>query len=115
MINYNCIVKCFHVSVLVLVNAFNSSTWSGMCPGSGEWWLHKEVLNLQNFVIFNKYAQTVSRIPCRHFKVASKNKHFIYADILVLVVILSEWWLFYHSGGRGRPLPTAVGTSLLGT
>ena len=61
----------------------------------------------------------MSRIPCRHFKVASKTKHFIYADILVLVsefvvvVILSEWWLFYHSGGRGRPLPTAVGTSLM--
>ena len=36
---------------------------------------------------------------------------FIHADILVLVnefvvVILSEWW-------SGRPLPTAVGTSLL--
>ena len=43
---------------------------------------------------------------------------FILADILVLVseflvvVILSEWWLFYHSGSRGRPLPTTVGTSL---
>ena len=43
---------------------------------------------------------------------------FIHADILVLVseflvvVILSEWWLFYQNGGRGRPLPTAVGTSL---
>ena len=69
-------------------------------------------------MIFNIYAQIVSRIPCRHFKVASKNKHFIHADILVLVsefvvvVILSKWWLFYHSGGWGRPLPTAVGTSL---
>ena len=64
----------------------------------------------------------MSRIPCRHFilcKVASNTKHFILADILVLVseflvvVILSEWWLFYQSGGRGRPLPTAVGTSLV--
>ena len=64
-------------------------------------------------MIFSIYAQVVSRIPCRHFilcKVASKTKHFILADILVLVgeilvvVILSEWWLFYQSGGRGRPL-----------
>ena len=45
----------------------------------------------------------------------------IHADILVLVsefvvvVILPEWWLFYQSGGRGRPLPTAVGTSLIHT
>ena len=34
------------------------------------------------------YAQIVSRIPCRHFvlcKVASKIKHFIHADIIVLV------------------------------
>ena len=44
---------------------------------------------------------------------------FIHADIVVLVskfvvvVILSEWWLFYLSGGRCRPLPTTVGTSLL--
>ena len=61
------------------------------------------------------------RIPFRHFilcKVASKTKYFIFADILVLVseflmvVILSEWWLFYQNGGRGQPLPTAVGTSL---
>ena len=84
-----------------------------MCSGLGEWWLHKGVLNLQNLVIFNIYAQIVSRIPCRHFilcKVASKTKHFILADILVLVseflvvVVLSKWWLFYQSGGRGRPL-----------
>ena len=64
-------------------------------------------------MIFNIYAQTVSRIPCRHFvlcKVASKTRLsiFIHADILVLVsgflvvVILSEWWL----------VPTTVGTSL---
>ena len=75
-------------------------------------------LNLQNLVIFNIYAQIVSS---RHFilcKVASKTQNFILADILVLVseflvvVILSEWWLFYQSGGQGRPLPTAVGTSL---
>ena len=69
-----------------------------MFPGLEAWWLHKGVLNLRNLVIF---AQTVSRIPCRHFvlcKVASKTKHFIHTDILVLVsefvvvVILSEWW-----------------------
>ena len=49
---------------------------SGMCPGLGEWWL-----GFKNLVIFNIHAQTVSRIPCRHFvlsqcKVASKTKHF---------------------------------------
>ena len=38
-----------------------------MCPGLGEWWLHKEALNLLSLVIFNIYAQTMSRIPCRHF------------------------------------------------
>ena len=44
---------------------------------------------------------------------------FILADILVLVseflvvVILSEWWLFYQSSGRGQPLLTAVGTSII--
>ena len=89
-----------------------------MCPGLEEWWLHKIILNLRNLVIFNIYAQIVSRIPWRHFvlcKVASKTKH---ADILalgkfVVVVILSEWWLFYLSGGRCRPLPTTVGTSLV--
>ena len=43
---------------------------------------------------------------------------FIHVDILVLVsefvvvAILSEWWLFFLSGGRHRPLPTSVGTSL---
>ena len=45
-----------------------------MCPGLRGWWLHKGVLNLRNFVIFNIYAQAVSKIPCRHFilcKVAS--------------------------------------------
>ena len=50
-----------------------------MYPGLGGWWLHKEVLNLRNLVIFNMYAQTVSRIPCGHFvlcKVASKIKYF---------------------------------------
>ena len=38
-----------------------------------------KVFNLGNLVVFNMYAQTVSRIPCRHFvlrKVASKTKHF---------------------------------------
>ena len=37
---------------------------TGMYP---EWWLHKGILNLRNLVIFNISAQTVSRIPCRHF------------------------------------------------
>ena len=74
-----------------------------MCPGLGEWSLHKGilkgVLNLRNLVI---YPQIVSMVPCRHLvlcKVASKTTSiFIRADILVLVseflvvVILSEWW-----------------------
>ena len=92
-----------------------------MCSSLGESWLHKGILNLRNLVIFNIYAQIVSRIPWRHFvlcKVASKTKHFIHADILLLVsefvavVILSEWWSLYLNGGRCRPLPTTVGTSL---
>ena len=90
-----------------------------MCPGLGGWWLHKLVLNLQNFVIFNIYAQTVSRIPCRHFvlcKVASKTKHFILADILVLVseflvvVILSEWWSGPTTADHCGHIPELYGT-----
>ena len=48
----------------------------------------------------NIYAQTVSRIPCRHFVLCRVASIFLYADILVLisefvmVVILSKWWLF---------------------
>ena len=93
-----------------------------MCPGLREWWLQNGVLNLHNLVIFNIYTVTVSRIPCRHFvlcKVAGKTSIYIHTDILVLVselvvvVILSEWWLIYLSGGRCRPLPTTVGTSLI--
>ena len=30
-----------------------------------------------------------------------------------MVAVLSEWWLFYLSGGWCRPLPTTVGTSLV--
>ena len=78
-----------------------------MCPGLGEWWLHKGVLNLQNLVIFNIYAQTVSRIPCRHFVFCVKWLGiFIHADILVLVsefvvvVILSEWWSVPTTAGH---------------
>ena len=62
-------------------------------------------------MIFNIYAQTVSRIPCRHFTVASKNKHFILADILVLVsefvvvVILSEWWSGPTTANRCGHIP----------
>ena len=83
-----------------------------MCPGLGEWWLHKIGLNLRNLVCTGPYAQTVSRIPCRHFvlcKMASK----LSIDIIVLVsdfvvlvrvvIILSEWW----------SVLTTVGTSLL--
>ena len=80
-------------------------TYTGMCPDLGEWWLHKGVLNVRNLVIFNIYAQTA----CRHFyfcvKWLARLSTFIHTDILVLVsesvvvVILSEWWLFYLSGG----------------
>ena len=63
----------------VLVCTYIRICYEGMCPGLGEWWLHKGVLNLRNLVIFTIYAQAgVSRIPCRHFlcKMASKTKHF---------------------------------------
>ena len=57
---------------------------------------------------FNVFTQIVSRIPCKHFVLCKVAKHFIHADILVLVselvvvVVLSEWW----------SVPTTVGTSL---
>ena len=65
-------------------------------------------------MIFNIYAHIVTRIPYRHFilcKVASKTKHFIHADILVLVselvvvVILSEWWSMLTTANRYRHIP----------
>ena len=85
--------KCTHMSLYQCL--------AEMCPGLGEWWLHKGIINLRNLVIFNIYAQTVSRIPCRHFvyvKWLARLSIFICADILVLVsgfvvvVILSQWW-----------------------
>ena len=51
-------------------------------------------------MIFNMYAQTVSRIPCR----------FIYADVLVpvsevvVVVILCEWWSVPITANTSLPL-----------
>ena len=71
-----------------------------MCPGLGEWWLHKEVSNLQNLVIFNIYVQLclgflVDTLFC--IKWLARLSIFIPGDILVLfsefvvVVILSEW------------------------
>ena len=48
----------------------------------------------------------------------AKRRIFIHADILVLViefvvvVILSEWWLFYLSGGWSQLLLTAVGIAI---
>ena len=51
-----------------------------MCPGLGEWWLHK---NLRNLVIFNIYAQIVYTLFC--VKWLGRLRIFIYADILVLV------------------------------
>ena len=73
-----------------------------ICPGLGEWWLHKGVLNLQNLVIFNIYILKL----CLGFLVntlflvkwLARLSIFIHADILVLVsefvvvAILSEWW-----------------------
>ena len=59
------------------------------------------------------YTPTVSRISCNHFvcvKWLAKLSIYIHTDILVLVselvvvVILSEWWLIYLSGGQSRPL-----------
>ena len=59
-------------------------------------------------VILNFFAQTIPRIPCRHnfyIKHLARLSIFIHTDILapvsefVVVVILSEWWLFYLSGG----------------
>ena len=54
-----------------------------------------------------------------YVKWLARLSNFSHADILVLVsgfvvvAILSEWWLFYLSGGRCQPLPTTVGTSLV--
>ena len=57
------------------------------------------------------------RIPCRHFilcKVASKTKHFILADILVLVseflvvVISSEWWSGPTTADRCGHIPVSL-------
>ena len=81
-----------------------------MCPGLGEWWLHKGVLNLRNLISMLKLCLgfLVDSLFCIKWLV--RLSIFIYADILVLisefvvVVIISEWWLFYLSGGRCRPL-----------
>ena len=82
-----------------------------MCPGLGEWSLHKGILNLRNLVIFNVYAQIVTRIPCRHFILCenclARLHIFNHADILILVnefvvvVILSEWWSVPTTVGSG--------------
>ena len=68
-----------------------------MYPGLGEWWLHKGVINLQNLVIFNIYAQIVSigflvgTLFC--VKWLAKLSIFIHADILVLVSeLVVIWW-----------------------
>ena len=68
-----------------------------MCPGLGEWWLHKDVFNLRDLVIFNIYAQTVSKIPCRLcVKWLARLSIFIHDNIIVLVsefvvvVVLSD-------------------------
>ena len=68
----------------------------------------------------NKYAQIVSNIPCRHFvlcKVASKTKHsdilVLVSEILVVVILsVSEWWLFCLSGGRSIPSMSLESTVL---
>ena len=55
----------------------------------------------------------MSRIYCRHYVLCEVAIILLLVSEFVVVVILSEWWLFYLSGGRGRPLPTTVGTSLI--
>ena len=80
-----------------------------MSPGLREWWLHKEVLNLQNLI--SKLSLCLGFLVDTLFcvKWLAKLSIFIYVDILVLVselvvvVILSEWW----------SVMTTVGTSLL--
>ena len=52
-------------------------------------------------MIFNNYAQIVSKIPCRYFvlcKVACKIKHsdslVLVSEFLVVIILsVSEWWL----------------------
>ena len=74
-----------------------------MCPGLGEWWLHKEVLNLQHSISMLKLCLgfLVDTLFC--VKWLARLSIFIHADILVLVsefVVVVEWWLFYLSGGH---------------
>ena len=62
-----------------------------MWPGLGEWQLGVKSLKP------NIHAQTVSRIPCRHFvlcKEASKTKIHVDISVLVSVVVIlsTEWW-----------------------
>ena len=68
-----------------------------MCPGLGEWWLHKGVLNLRNLISMLKLCLgfLVDTLFC--VKWLARLSIFIHDDILVLVseflvvVILSEW------------------------
>ena len=43
-----------HIQSETHVHKLHIHSWigmtSGMCPGLGEWWLHKEVLNLQTML-----------------------------------------------------------------
>ena len=69
-----------------------------MCPGLGEWWLHKEVLNLQNSISMLKLCLgfLVDTLFC--VKWLARLSVFIHADILVLV---SEFVVvFCLSGGQ---------------
>ena len=74
-----------------------------MCPGLGEWWLHKEVLNLQNSISMLKLCLgfLVDTLFCVRW--LTRLSICIHADILVLVsefVVVVEWWLFCLSGGQ---------------
>ena len=56
-----------------------------MCPGLGEWWLHKVVLNLQDLISMFKLCLgfLVDTLFCVEW--LARLSIFIHADILVLV------------------------------
>ena len=59
-----------------------------MCPGLGEWWLHKEISNLRNLVIFIFMLKLclgflVDTVFCAQW--LARLSIFIHADTLVLV------------------------------
>ena len=68
-----------------------------MCPGL-EWWLHKGVLNLRNSISMLKLCLgfLVDTLFCVKWLARLS-----WSEILVVVILsVSEWWLFCLSGGR---------------